>query len=62
MDYRQTLSHRRLHVFFYKVQAGSPLASQIGKNGDYRKVDKKTLSQLAVPKNIATFFRDFNIF
>ncbi|MDE5544292.1 MAG: A/G-specific adenine glycosylase [Bacteroidales bacterium] len=61
-EYRQTLSHRRLHVFFYEVQAGSPLATQIGKSGAYRKVDKKTLSQLAVPKNIATFFHDFNIF
>ncbi len=61
-DYKQTLSHRRLHVFFYEVQPGSPLALHIGKSGDYRKVDKKTLSQLAVPKNIATFFRDFNIF
>lgn len=60
--YRQTLSHRRLHVFFYEVRAGSPLAAQIGRREEYRKVDKKTLSQLAVPKNIATFFRDFNIF
>lgn len=61
-DYRQTLSHRRLHVFFYEVPAGSSLASRIAKDGEYRKVDKKTLSQLAVPKNIAAFFRDFNIF
>ncbi len=60
--YTQTLSHRRLSIFFYKADAGSPIAKEaLSGQDDCRKVAWKDLCKLAVPKNMEKFFKDFNL-
>lgn len=59
--YVQTLSHRKLHICFYRVDPESSLAGKIRKDSRYRPVNLKDIPSLAVPRNIEKFFREFKI-
>ena len=60
-SYTQTLSHRKLHICFYKVEPGSRLAQAIKGDSRYREIPLESLSSVAVPKSIEKFFLEFKI-
>ena len=58
--YTQTLSHRRLSIFFYELDARSALAKQVlATEQGCQKIAYQEIGNLAVPKNIEKFFADF---
>ena len=59
----QTLSHRRLHFYFYKADAGTfGLRKYLESQKDCLRVKKNSLSEYAFPVSVRRFLEDIHIF